>query len=195
MNLLEEVKQSGRLKGIAMDVYEIIFHTAGLTGGEIWRRYKAMNPKTKLSRNDTQKRVNDLVNWGAVLPTGTKAVCAVSGKTVMTWKATGKVPTRTPQERAPAKAGKAEGIGQKPNAEFEAIMAHARTRRLKAEVLDQVRNSLKQSGHNLNELKRLLESSDKWYTGTARARRQRRDALDYALRTLDYILHAQTEPK
>ena len=103
MSLLDEVKANGLVRGISMDVYEIIFkHVAAqgisLSGGVIHRKYRAMHPGTKLSRNETQKRVNDLVNWGAVKETG-KGHCPVTGKLVKMWSITGKMPVKTPDPR------------------------------------------------------------------------------------------------
>jgi hypothetical protein len=93
VRLYETVKNSGHLRGIALDVFGIICSKPGLTAGEIFREYAALRPNTTRARNEIAKRVNDLANWGGVEAAGT-TICPESGRKAARWVPTGEAPNR-----------------------------------------------------------------------------------------------------
>lgn len=94
MSVLETIKQGKLLSGICLDVYEIISNYAGLTIGQIHRKYQAMRPEHKgRGRNEIAKRVRDLELWGAIAK-GEKDYCSTTSCLVWTYNATGLLPKR-----------------------------------------------------------------------------------------------------
>jgi len=91
--LLRRVKKEGKVKGICLDVFEIFCESNGMTGGEVFMKYKKKNPRTKRSRNEIAKRISDLSGMGAIKAKGT-AHCPLTGKNVTRWFLTGDEPVR-----------------------------------------------------------------------------------------------------
>jgi len=92
--LLKAVKSENILKGICFDVFEIICESPGVTGGEVFLRYRAINPKTDRSRNEIAKRISDLRKMGAIKSYGSTP-CPYTGKNVLRWAPTGALPDQT----------------------------------------------------------------------------------------------------
>jgi hypothetical protein len=95
--LARKVKNEGKVKGICLDVFEILCESPGLTGGEIFMKYKKRYPRTKRGRNELAKRVTDLRHMGAVRARG-MAYCPLTNKYVTRWFPTGQKPVRQKSE-------------------------------------------------------------------------------------------------
>jgi hypothetical protein len=92
MSVLEQVSQSGVLKGVLLDLYTYLSAVpTGMTIGELHRTFKSRNPKTLRSRNEIAKRVLDLQEAGAVYKKGT-TICPVTGRTVAVYFTTSDMP-------------------------------------------------------------------------------------------------------
>lgn len=106
----ESVKASGKLRGIALEVFGIVCASPGLTVGEIWRRYAEnqllLSKAARRSRGEISKRVSDLTNWGAIKADGL-TICPESGRKAQRWVPTGAMP-------APVRGAKFQVVPKTP---------------------------------------------------------------------------------
>lgn len=199
MSILKTIKKNNVLRGICLDVYTIIDKFPGLTVGEIYRRYKAKYPHTDRSRAELAKRVNELMNWGAITATG-DTICSVSGRKAQVWKVTGKLPERSPKLenlRSPLKESVTDPRQEalKIAEEVKQIVDKAIPM---AEELEKhcslITSSLKSGLLPLSTLNQMLKEQEVLATKTylfggkrKRAKaRERADSLYFAISTLEY---------
>lgn len=110
--LVDQIRTKGLLKGVSLQVYEIVANKPGLTVGEMASVYLGtLEDPTVLgrSRNELAKRVSDLVGWGAIKVDGGKTLCPYTGRKANRYVVTGNLPTKekpvteTGYERYPAR--------------------------------------------------------------------------------------------
>lgn len=206
MSIIDTIKQNGLLKGIALDVYEIISESPTSTVGEIFRKYKAKRPRFARSRNEIAKRVRDLEVWGAIRKDGA-AKCEFSGRNVSTFIVTGKLPDRTvfkplnpysfdePTQEASLSPLDVTALLENKNEEL------AKAREAMTKLYEQVDNLLVavEGGYNHFEaLKHLQKEKSKkirsfFTTKATKAKLKKElDAIEYILSTFRYISTARS---
>ena len=199
-SILETVKKERLLRGIALDVFEIITGEANQTIGEIAKKYQALRPKFKRGRNEIAKRVRDLETWGAVQKNGAD-VCSVTGKKVAMYKVTGKLPNRyavpVPARKATLSPIDVSALLEKKNVEIAAVKKNANEVAEKATALMKKANVLKVAVEgNVSSVAALkavraekLSSMTAFFKSKATRAKIRKEieAIDFALRTLQAV--------
>lgn len=98
----KKIVEDNLLKGIQRDVYEILYCSGSMTGGELACLYKDKYPDTDRNRNELSKRISDLVRLGVVEKSPEARKCPTTKKMISVWQLTGKLPVK-PREKATVK--------------------------------------------------------------------------------------------
>lgn len=87
-----QIESEGLLKKLKLEVYKIIFENGPITGSELFTIAKKNHGDTSL-RDIYQPRLGELRSLGVVQEVG-KKFCSISGRKVLLWDVTKKVPKK-----------------------------------------------------------------------------------------------------
>ena len=93
-SIYKKITEEKLLKGIQKDVYEILYCSGPMTGGELACLYRDKYPDTDRNRNELSKRISDLVRLGVVEKSPEARKCPLTEKMISVWRLTGKLPVK-----------------------------------------------------------------------------------------------------